>query len=89
MLPDMLKLSLQDLPDALQNELLAWIKENLIAVSTYPAFSTTYNLKQHFKFSDPINYHITNKIFHEAMCKSGFKGRLLKDDSYQYKAKLK
>lgn len=89
MLPNMLKLHFKDLPENLQNELLSWIRENVVAVNTYPPFSTSYNLKQHFEFSDPVNYHITDRIFSEAMHELGYKGRFVKQDDYHYKVKLK
>lgn len=89
MLPNMLELHLKDLPQNLQEELLTWIEENIISTNVYPPFSTSYNLKQHFKFSDPVKYHITTKIFSEAMQELGYTGRHIKEDDYHYKVKLK
>lgn len=89
MLPNMLELHLEDLPEDLQQELLSWIEDHIVATTTYPPLSTSYNLKQKFKFSDPVNYHITTRIFSEAMHKLGHKGRLIKEDDYHYKVKLR
>lgn len=80
-------LHLQDLPEELQEELLDWIQAHLSKASSYLPLGTNYNLKQPFKFSNPIDYHITDTIFHEAMVKLGFEFRRINGNRFQYKAK--
>lgn len=84
---DMLKLHLCDLPVQHRKELFDWIFKTFKDASTWSE-NTNYRLKQQFVFSDPAQYHITEKIFHEAMIGAGFKSKPVvgKPGKFVYKA---
>lgn len=85
MLPNMLEMHLKDLPKKYQTELLDWIDQHFAKASKFLPLASNYGLKQQFKFSDSINYHITEQIFHEAMLELGYESRSLGVGQYQYK----
>lgn len=80
----MLSLHLHDLPKHLQDELEDWILANFKSAKSWYN-SNNYNLKQHFKFSEAAEYHITTTIFHEAMVDLGFESKKISEDRYVYK----
>ena len=67
-----------------QNEVLEWIKQNLVPIKSFNPKHDSYELKHLVRFSDGKRPYLTNGQFKGAMLRAGYRVQDMKAQNWKF-----